>query len=124
MTLVSLWQGNETAKRLADDDKAGKLPKELYNHYTVILSDAASGEYSQIANSSFFKEEVSAILAAFDRWIAGRPLCSCVHSSTCGSHLGDALKSSRGSLFECRSKQGRGMPGNFVVIHSAFTLFL
>lgn len=64
-------QGNNTAIRLAKDDKEGKVPKELYNHYTVILFDEASQKYSQIANASYFKDEVSAIVSAFDRWIAG-----------------------------------------------------
>ena len=52
------------------EDKEGKVPKELYNHYTVITY--AEGTYGQVANASYFKEAVSAIVAAFDRWIAGR----------------------------------------------------
>ena len=67
-------QGNETAKRLAEDDKAEKVPKELYNHYTVILFETSTQTYRHVANATFFKEEVSAIVAAFDRWIAGELL--------------------------------------------------
>lgn len=43
----------------------------MYNHYTVIQYDEATQKYSHVANASYFKEEVSAIVAAFDRWIAG-----------------------------------------------------
>lgn len=64
--------------RLAKDDKAGQVPKELYNHYTVILFDETTGKYSHVSNASFFKEEVSAIVAAFDRWIAGVHLQGCL----------------------------------------------
>lgn len=62
-------QGNELAKRLQADDKAGKVPKPLYNHYTVITSDE-SHNYSQVANATFFPE-IAAIVTRFDDWIAG-----------------------------------------------------
>ena len=64
-------QGNETAKRLAVDDKEGKVPKELFSHYTIISSDPASGAYVQAAYASHFPTEIRAILAIFDEWIAG-----------------------------------------------------
>ena len=70
-----LLKGNATATRLAKEDKEGKVPKELYNHYTVIVFDEATQQYSQVANASYFKEEVSAIISAFDRWIAGKLTC-------------------------------------------------
>ena len=70
-------QGNDLAKRLQADDKAGKVPKALYNHYTVItLKD---GDYSQAANVSFFPE-ITAIIKCFDEWIPGEspvPSCTC-----------------------------------------------
>ena len=66
----STLQGNETAKRLEREDKEGKVPRELYNHYTVIVVDE-TGTYGQVANASYFKETITAIVAAFDRWIAG-----------------------------------------------------
>lgn len=70
--LLIMWtQGNATATKLAKDDKEGNVAKELYNHYTVILFDEATQQYSQVANASYFKEETSAIVSAFDRWIAG-----------------------------------------------------
>lgn len=71
-------QGNDTAMRLAKEDKEGSVPKELYNHYTVILYDETTQKYGQVANASYYKEEVSAIVSAFDRWIAGACLEWCM----------------------------------------------
>ena len=62
-------QGNETAKQLEKDDKEGKVPKELYNNYTVI--SYSNGEYSQVAYATYFKEEIAEIVSLFDAWIAG-----------------------------------------------------
>ncbi len=73
-------QGNDTAKRLAADDRAGAVPKELYSHYTIISSDA-SGGYSQAAYAEYFPEEIGAIVAIFDDWIAGKSLPLCPSSS-------------------------------------------
>ena len=39
-------QGNEVAHALEADDKAGAVPKELFNHYTIITRDDA-GAYTQ-----------------------------------------------------------------------------
>ena len=39
-------QGNEVARALEADDKAGAVPKELFNHYTIITRDDA-GAYTQ-----------------------------------------------------------------------------
>lgn len=64
-------KGTATAKQLEEDDKAGTLPKELYNHYTVISRDPETGVYSQVANAVYYRNEFSDIVAAFDRWIAG-----------------------------------------------------
>ncbi|KAK9831583.1 hypothetical protein WJX74_001220 [Apatococcus lobatus] len=61
-------QGNDLAKRLQADDKAGKVPKPLYNHYTAITSDDGHN-YSQVANATFF-EEIAAIVTCFDSWIS------------------------------------------------------
>ena len=63
-------QGNETARRLAADDKAGAVPKELFSHYTIISMDADGG-YSQAAYAEYFPVEMGAIVAIFDEWIAG-----------------------------------------------------
>jgi len=65
-------QGNETAKCLEREDKEGTVPRDLYNHYTVIVYDQAGGTYSQVANAAYYKEAITAIVAAFDRWIAGK----------------------------------------------------
>lgn len=62
-------QGNATAEQLEKDDKAGKVPKELFNNYTVITY--SNGEYSQAAYATYFKEEIAAIVTLFDAWIAG-----------------------------------------------------
>lgn len=62
-------QGNETATQLEKDDKEGKVPKELYNNYTVI--SYSNGEYSQVAYATYFKEEIAEIVSLFDAWIAG-----------------------------------------------------
>ena len=62
-------QGNETAKQLEKDDKAGKVPKELFNNYTVI--SYSNGEYSQVAYATYFKEEIAQIVSLFDAWIVG-----------------------------------------------------
>ena len=64
-------QGNATATHLKEADEAGTLPKELYNHYTVISWDSESGAYSQVANAAYYKKEFADLVAAFDRWIAG-----------------------------------------------------
>ena len=64
-------QGNETAKRLAKDDKEGRVPKELFNHYTIISTDAA-GNYTQAAYAAAFPREIGAILDVFDKWVAGK----------------------------------------------------
>ena len=63
-------QGNETAKRLAKDDKEGKVPSELFNHYTISSWDA--GGYTQAAYAQAFPQEISAILDVFDKWVAGK----------------------------------------------------
>ena len=64
-----MMQGNDLARQLQADDKAGKVPKALYNHYTVItLND--HDEYSQVANASFFPE-IATIVQCFDEWITG-----------------------------------------------------
>ncbi len=62
-------QGNETAMQLEKDDKEGKVPKEMYNNYTVI--SYSEGEYSQVAYATYFKEEIAEIVSLFDAWIAG-----------------------------------------------------
>lgn len=62
-------QGNATAEQLEKDDKAGRVPKELFNNYTVITY--SNGEYSQAAYATYFKEEIAAIVGLFDAWIAG-----------------------------------------------------
>ncbi len=67
--MIMLLQGNDLARRLQADDKAGTVPKALYNHYTVIMSDEKNG-YSQVANVSFFAE-IAEIISCFDAWIAG-----------------------------------------------------
>lgn len=66
-------QGNETARRLAEDDKQGKVPTELYNHYTVIQYQAETGEYTHIANAVYFQQEIAAIVSALADWISGMP---------------------------------------------------
>lgn len=63
-------QGNETAKRLAQDDKEGKLPKAFYNHYTII-STSADGQYTQASYAASFPTEIGAIGSIFEDWIAG-----------------------------------------------------
>ena len=90
----SCSQGNELAARLAADDKAGTLPKALYNvscsqaarmlrlaglrpdlhaqHYTVIT--AAKDGYDQVAYATFFHKEVGAVISVFDAWLAGAAL--------------------------------------------------
>ena len=73
-------QGNATAEQLEKDDKAGTVPKELYNNYTVITY--SNGEYSQAAYATYFKDEIADIVGLFDRWISGTgpsqwPLQSC-----------------------------------------------
>lgn len=73
LTLLPL-QGNETAKRLAQDDKEGKVPKAMYNHYTIITADA-DGQYTQTAYAEYFKDEINLILTIFDRWIGGKACC-------------------------------------------------
>eukprot|EP01025_Chloroclados_australasicus_P058244 TRINITY_DN7297_c0_g1_i1.p1 TRINITY_DN7297_c0_g1~~TRINITY_DN7297_c0_g1_i1.p1 ORF type:complete len:634 (+),score=93.26 TRINITY_DN7297_c0_g1_i1:202-1902(+) len=61
-------EGNERSRQLAEDDKAGKIPKEMYNKYTVISLDE-SGTHSHVAYSVFYKEEIAAIVAAMSALI-------------------------------------------------------
>ena len=61
-------QGTEIAKKLAEDDKKGTLPKELYNHYTIVTLDE-NGKYTQVAYVEYFTTEIGAIVAEFDAWI-------------------------------------------------------
>ena len=68
-------QGNETAEQLKKDEKAGKVPKELFNNYTVI--SYSDGEYSQVAYATYFKEEIAEIVRLFDAWIAGMSTSLC-----------------------------------------------
>ena len=77
---AAIVQGNATAEQLEKDDKAGTVPKELYNNYTVITY--SNGEYSQAAYATYFKDEIADIVGLFDRWISGTgpsqwPLQSC-----------------------------------------------
>ena len=71
-------QGDELAKQLAADDQAGKLPRELYNHYTIITKGkGGEAKYSQVAYASYFPQEIGGILAVFDKWLAGTGTPSC-----------------------------------------------
>ena len=47
------------------------MPKELFNHYTIISTDAA-GSYTQAAYAAAFPREIGDILGAFDKWVAGK----------------------------------------------------
>ena len=47
------------------------MPKELFNHYTIISTDAA-GNYTQAAYAAAFPREIDDILAVFDKWVAGK----------------------------------------------------
>ena len=78
-----MLQGNDVAKRLQADDKAGKVPKPLYNHYTVITEEGHH-HYKQVANATFFPE-TAAIVSCFDRWVAGA-VPTCVHVHICTQH--------------------------------------
>ena len=61
-------QGNKT-EQLERDDKAGKVPKEFYNNYTIV--SYINGKYSQVAYADYFKDEIAEIVALFDSWITG-----------------------------------------------------
>ena len=63
-------QGNKTAEQLEKDDKAGRVPKELFNNYTIV--SYSNGEYSQVAYADYFKDEIAEIVGLFDSWIAGK----------------------------------------------------
>ena len=70
-------QGDELAKQLAADDQAGTLPRQLYNHYTIITKGkGGQDKYSQVAYASYFPQEIGGILAVFDQWLAGTGLPS------------------------------------------------
>ena len=62
-------QGDALAQQLQKQDAAGTLPKDLYNHYTIIGQDSTG--YTQQAYATYFPEELAAIEQLFDRWIAG-----------------------------------------------------
>ncbi|KAL4434437.1 hypothetical protein ABPG75_000878 [Micractinium tetrahymenae] len=53
---------------LAAVDQEGRLPRELYNHYTIITKNA-DGSYGQVAYAEAFPQEIGAILIELDNWI-------------------------------------------------------
>ena len=64
-----LTQGNKLAHQLKQEDSEGKLPKDLYNHYTIICQDTKG--YTQQAYATYFPNEIGEIEGLFDRWVAG-----------------------------------------------------
>ncbi|KAL4420317.1 hypothetical protein ABPG77_010222 [Micractinium sp. CCAP 211/92] len=64
--------GNALAAELAEADKEGRLPRELYNHYTIITKarHLFTGDgYGHVAYAEAFPQEVGAILVELDNWI-------------------------------------------------------
>ncbi|BDA45526.1 hypothetical protein COCOBI_07-3130 [Coccomyxa sp. Obi] len=91
-------QGNATAKRLAQDDKEGKVPKAMYNHYTII-SMTPDGEYTQASYATYFPAEISSIVSIFDEWIAEMSKVEAEDAAVKADYL-DYLKQYRTCLAE------------------------
>ena len=52
-----MWlQGDKLAEQLKQQDAKGKLPKDLYNHYTIIGRDDKG--YTQAAYATYFPDEL------------------------------------------------------------------
>ncbi|CAL8470879.1 g10421 [Coccomyxa elongata] len=91
-------QGNATAKRLAQDDKEGKVPKAMYNHYTII-SMTSDGEYTQASYATYFPAEIGSIVSIFDEWIAEMSKVEAEDAAVKADYL-DYLKQYRTCLAE------------------------
>lgn len=65
---IAAVQGNALAAELAAADREGSLPRELYNHYTIITK-RADGSYGHVAYAEAFPQEIGAILVELDNWI-------------------------------------------------------
>ncbi|EIE20277.1 hypothetical protein COCSUDRAFT_67562 [Coccomyxa subellipsoidea C-169] len=91
-------QGNATAKQLAQDDKEGKVPKELFNHYTII-STSPDGQYTQAPYAAAFPAEIGKIVSIFDEWIAEMSKVEAEDTAVKADYL-DYLKQYRTCLAE------------------------